>query len=206
MTSMEKDLSHGRPAPTDLEIHPLISHRWSPRAISTRPVEAGKLKLVLEAARWAPSSYNEQPWRFLVATADQPEWLAQLQGYLNPGNAWAKSAPVLIASAYRTHLTRNDKPNPSALRDLGAAEENMFLQAYAAGLVMHQIAGFDRQRLKGELLPEGFEPGAISALGYPSETGQAADEPPEAGRRPRVRKPLTEFVFGPRWGEAASFL
>lgn len=205
MTSMKEDLSHGRPAPTDLEIHPLISYRWSPRAISSRPVEPEKLKLVLEAARWAPSSYNEQPWRFLVATADQPEWLAQLQGYLT-GNAWAKSAPVLIASAYLTHFTHNKKPNPSALRDLGAAEENMFLQAYASGLVMHQIAGFDRRRLKEELLPEGFEPGAISALGYPSDADPAADELPEAGQRPRVREPLSAFVFGPRWGEAASFL
>ncbi len=203
---MKKDLSHGRPAPTDMEIHPLISHRWSPRAISSRPVEPGKLKLVLEAARWAPSSYNEQPWRFMVATLDQPDWLDQLQSYLSPGNAWAKSAPVLIASAYRTHLTRNDKPNPSALRDLGAAEENMFLQAYAAGLVMHQIAGFDRQRLKEELLPEGFEPGAISALGYPSDADDLAGEQPQGEQRPRVRKPLTEFVFGPRWGEAAGFL
>ncbi len=203
---MKKDLSHGRPAPTDIEIHPLISHRWSPRAISGRPVQTEKLKLVLEAARWAPSSYNEQPWRFMVATTDQPEWLARLQSYLSPGNAWAKSAPILIASAYRTHFTRNDKPNPSALRDLGAAEENMFLQAYAAGLVMHQIAGFDRQRLKRELLPEGFEPGAVSALGYPSDPDGADTEPTGDERRPRVRRQLSDFVFGPRWGEGAAFL
>ncbi len=200
------EFSHGRPAPTDMDIHPLISYRWSPRAISSRPVETEKVKLVLEAARWAPSSFNEQPWRFLVATADQAQWLEQLQSYLSSGNAWAKSAPVLIASAYRTHFTRNNKPNPSALRDLGAAEQNMTLQAYAAGLVMHQIAGFDRQRLKRELLPEGFEPGAISALGYLSDADPQGEKLQERERRSRLRNPLADFVFGPRWGEAAAFL
>lgn len=200
------ELNQGRPAPTDVDIHPLISYRWSPRAISTRPVEPEKVKRVLEAARWAPSSFNEQPWRFLVATADQPDWLERLQSYLSAGNVWAKSAPVLIASAYLTHFTHNEKPNASALRDLGAAEQNMTLQAYASGLVMHQIAGFDRQRLKQELLPEGFEPGAMSALGYLGDTEQLGEELQERERRPRLRKPLAEFVFGPRWGEAASFL
>lgn len=107
---MAIDLSHGRPAPTDLDIHPLISHRWSPRAISGEPVEHDKLKLILEAARWAPASRNEQPWRFLVATNEEQEWLARLQDYLVEGNAWAKAAPVLVLSAYRTTSSRNNRP------------------------------------------------------------------------------------------------
>ena len=85
-----------------MDIHPLISRRWSPRAILGRPVEPEKLRLVMEAARWAPSSFNEQPWRFLVATREEPEWLERLQSYLSSGNAWARGAPVLVASAYRS--------------------------------------------------------------------------------------------------------
>jgi nitroreductase len=189
-----------------MDIHPLLSYRWSPRAVSSAPVEPEKLKLILEAARWAPSSFNEQPWRFLVATRDDPEWLARLQGYLSPGNAWAKQAPLLIASAYRTHFSRNEKPNVSALRDLGAAEENMFLQAYASGLVMHQMAGFDRQRLKTELLPDGFEPGTMSVVAYPGDPEQLPDELRKSESAPRGRKPLGELVFGPRWDEPAPFL
>jgi nitroreductase len=202
---MALDLRHGRPAPTKLEIYPLISHRWSPRAISGRPVEPEKLRLVLEAARWAPSSRNEQPWRFLVATTDDPEWLERLQGYLSPGNAWAKAAPVLIASAYRTTFSHNEKPNVSALRDLGAAEENMFLQAFAAGLVMHQMGGFDRDSLKRDLIPEGFEPGTMSVIGYPGDVEQLPEDLAERERAPRQRRPLSELVFSRRWAQPAGF-
>ncbi len=203
---MAIDLSHGRPAPTDLAIYPLISHRWSPRAFSAEPVEHDKLKLILEAARWAPSSRNEQPWRFLVATTEEPDWLARLQGYLTEGNAWAKAAPVLVASAYRTTFSRDNRPNVSALRDLGAAEENLFLQAFAAGLVMHQMGGFDRKRLKQELLPEGFEPGTMIAVGYPGDPEELPENLREGETRPRKRKLLSEVVFGPAWGEPASFV
>ncbi len=203
---MALDLRHGRPAPTELDIYPLISHRWSPRAISDRPVELKKLKLVLEAARWAPSSRNEQPWRFLVATRDEPEWLERLQGYLSRGNAWAKAAPVLIASAYRTNFSHNERANVSALRDLGAAEENMFLQAFALGLVMHQMGGFDRDRLKRDLIPEGFEPGTMTVIGYPGDLEQLPEDLAERERAPRQRRPLAELVFSRHWGEPASFL
>jgi nitroreductase len=203
---MALDLAHGRPAPTDNDLHPLISHRWSPRAFSSRAVEPDKLKRVLEAGRWAPSSRNQQPWHFLVATLDDGEWLERLQVYLNERNAWAKAAPVLVASAYRTTFTRDGKPNVSAPRDLGAAEENIFLQAFAEGLVMHQMAGFDRRRLKGELLPEGFEPGTMFAIGYIGDVSQLPQELQARETAPRRRRPLAEFVYGARWGETASFL
>lgn len=169
-------------------------------------MEPDKLKLLLEAARWAPSSFNEQPWRFLVATSEEGEWLQRLQGYLSPGNAWALEAPVLIASAYRTAFSHNEKANRSALRDLGAAEENMFLQAYAAGLVMHQMGGFDAPRLKEELLPEGFEPGTMTAIGYPGDVDQLPEKHLKGETAPRRRKALSEIAFGAKWGEPASFL
>lgn len=194
-----------RPAPTSVEIHPLIAGRWSPRAISEEPVEPGKIVAVLEAARWAPSSYNEQPWRFLVATTGRPEWLEKLRGYLKSGNAWAERAPVLVASAYRTTLSRNDAHNRVAMRDLGAAEENAFLESQNQGLAMHQMAGFDVERLEEELLPDGFAVGSMWALGYP---GDPVDLPDEKRRSddPRTRRPLQELVFGPDWGSPADIL
>lgn len=203
---MTEKIEQGRPAPTDEAVHPLIRCRWSPRAFSDRRVEPEKLRALFEAARWAPSSFNEQPWRFLVATRDEPEGLERLQGYLSPGNAWAKNAPVLVVSAYRTRFSHNDKPNRVALRDLGAAEENLFLQAYALGLVMHQMAGFDVARVKAELLPEEFEPGTMFAIGYAGDREALPDGLKEREERPRRRNPPDEFVFGPSWGEPAAFL
>lgn len=191
---------------TELEVHPLICERWSPRAFDDRPIEPEKLRTIFKAARWAPSSYNEQPWRFMVATLSDPDWLERLQSYLSSGNAWAKRAPVLMVSAYRTRFSRNDRPNRMALRDLGAAEENMFLQAFDLGLVMHQMAGFDHQRLKEDLLPDGFEPGAMSAIGYPAGPDDTGHEVKRRDRTKRRRKPPEEVIFGARWGESASFL
>ena len=187
-------------------IHPLIRNRWSPRTFAPRAVEPEKLRGVFEAARWAPSSFNEQPWRFLVATRDEPEWLGRLQGYLVEGNAWAREAPVLVASAYRTHSLRTGERNRVALRDLGAAEENMFLQATALGLAFHQLAGFDHERLRQTLLPRGFEPGTLIAIGYPRDPHAVSttDSPPGATGRGRMS--LADFVFGAEWSAPAPFV
>ena len=183
------------------ELHPLIRQRWSPAAFGPRPVEPERLRLLFEAARWAPSAFNEQPWRFLVATRNEPDEIERLYGYLTDGNEWARGAPVLVASAFATRYSRNRRVNRLAMRDLGAAEENLFLQACALGLVMRQIAGFDHERLRRELLPEGFEPGTITALGYPASAPAPAAS--RSGRRPRKRErnPLSEFVYTLRWGE-----
>lgn len=196
----------GRAAPTGAEIHPLIAHRWSPRAFSERRVESEKLLRILEAARWAPSSYNEQPWRFMVATVDDPDWLERLRGYLTKGNAWARRAPVLMFSAYRAAFTKTGKTNRVAMRDLGAAEQNMVLEAYHQGLIVHQMQGFDHGAVKEELLPEGFEPGAATAVGYPGDLAELSQELRERERAPRKRKPLDEIVFGSGWGEPPRFL
>lgn len=186
-------------------MHALIARRWSPRAFDERPVEAATLKSLFEAARWAPSSFNEQPWRFLVATSADPGWMERLRGYLTPGNAWARRAPVLVASAFRTTFTRNDRPNRMALRDLGAAEQNLVLEAYDHGLVAHQMAGFDHGRLAEELLPEGFEPGSMLALGWPGDHDLLPDEK-RRDRLPRERRALRELVFSGGWGRPSRFL
>lgn len=195
----------GRPAPVEAPVHALIARRWSPRAFDERPVEAATLRSLFEAARWAPSSFNEQPWRFLVATTADPEWMERLRGYLTAGNAWARRAPVLVASAYRATFTRNDKPNRMALRDLGAAEQNLVLEAYDLGLVAHQMAGFDHGRLAEELLPDGFEPGSMMALGWPGDHDLLPDEK-RRDRQPRERRALEDLVFSGEWGRASGFL
>jgi nitroreductase len=197
---------NGRPAPTDAPVHPLIRCRWSPRAVSDRRVEPELLRTLFEAARWAPSSYNEQPWRFLVATADDAAGIERMRSYLSPGNAWARRAPVLVLSAYRTTFERDGRPNRVAMRDLGAAEQNLALQAFALGLVAHSMAGFDAERAKAELLPDGYEPGALTALGYPGDPATLDERNRERETRPRERRPLSEIVFGLRWGEPAPFV
>jgi nitroreductase len=185
-------------------IHTLLRYRWSPRAFAPQAVPLELLQAVFEAARWAPSSFNEQPWRFLVATRDDPEWLQRLQDYLDPRNAWARLAPVLIASAYRTHSLKTNERSRVAQRDLGAAEQNMFLQATALGLAFHQLAGFDHERLQRTLLPPGFLPGTLIAIGYPCDADASSGTHPPPGATSRSRLPLTDFVFRDAWGVAAS--
>ncbi len=189
------DVTCLRPAPAEAEIHPLIAGRWSPRAFADTPVEPGKLKILFEAARWAPSSYNEQPWRFWVATREHPATLERLQSYLTEGNSWAKRAPVLVLLAYKLHRERDGQPNRMAFRDLGAAEQNLVIQAFALGLVVHQMEGFDHERARRELLPDGFEPGTMLAIGYLGDPGMLPEKLRERELRARVRKPLRELVF-----------
>lgn len=195
----------GRPAPVEAPVHELIARRWSPRAFDERAVEPELLRSLFEAARWAPSSFNEQPWRFLVATADQTAWIEELRGYLTAGNAWARRAPVLIASAYRTTFSRNERPNRMAFRDLGAAEQNLVLEAYHRGLVAHQMAGFEHARLTEELLPDGFEAGSMIAVGRPGDHDLLPDEK-RRDRLPRKRRPLDDLVFSLEWGRPSDFL
>jgi nitroreductase len=206
MSDSSPPIPQGRPAPTGAAIHPLIERRWSPRAISPEPVDPAKLRAIFEAARWAPSSFNEQPWRFLVATTRRPEWLDDLRSYLSDGNAWALSAPVLVASDYRTTFTRNDREHRLAQRDLGAAEENAFLEAFDQGLVMHQMAGFDHRRLREEKLPDGFEPGTMWVIGAPGRIEDVPEKKRAGETAERSRRPVEDIVFGGTWGEPPDFL
>jgi len=193
---------------TQIPIHDLIRRRWSPRAFSEQPIETDKLLSVLEAARWAPSSRNEQPWAFLVATKDNPEDYEALAGVLMDSNrAWAGNAPVLILTLTHTRLEKDGQPNRHSFHDLGQATANLIFQATSLGLAAHQMGGFHadaaRERFR---IPEGWEPVSVIALGYPGN----AESLPEALREretvQRRRKPLGEFVFSGNWGHPASIL
>jgi nitroreductase len=181
---------------------PVIYKRWSARAFAGRDVAEEDLRRVFEAARWAASSGNEQPWRYVVGRRGT-ETHRKISESLVPNNqAWAKKAPVLMIGLARTRFTRDDRPNAYALYDLGAASSYLTLQAAALGLTTHQMAGFDREKARTLLgVPEGHELGAAIALGYQDDPDTLPS--PELIQRetaPRQRKPLDEFVFS-EWGK-----
>jgi len=194
-----------KPAPTDHPIVELVADRWSPRAIDAqRPVEKEKLARLFEAARWAPSCFNEQPWRYLVLDGSDPEARRKAEDCLAEGNAWAKQAPVLLIGVAREAFTHNGKPNRHAAHDLGAASLAVALQASALGLVAHQMGGFDPARARSSCaIPEGYEPFTMIAIGYPGDVENlpAAAQKSETG--PRSRRPQRDFVFFGRWPQSA---
>ena len=189
-----------KPADTRYPLHDLLAERWSPRSFDPRPVESEKLGSLFEAVRWAPSCFNDQPWTFLVATRDDAEGFERLASCLVDGNAWAKEAPVLALSVARTNFERNGKPNRHAAHDVGLAAENLVLQAESLGLASHQMAGFDSDAAREKLsIPEGHEPMAMIALGYPGEPDQLPEQLAERERAPRSRQALAEIGFGAGW-------
>src|SRR5438477_6293500 len=160
-----------KPAPADYPIEEILRRRWSPRAFSNRNVEAVKLLSLFEAARWAPSSFNEQPWSFIVATKENPEEHAQLLNCLMEKNQqWARLAPVLMVSIARLNFEKTGKPNRHAFHDVGLAMGNLLVQATVLGLFVHQMAGFSVDKVREVYqVGEGFDPVAAIALGYPAE-------------------------------------
>jgi nitroreductase len=197
-----------KPAVSAHPIHELLKRRWSPLAFSGRMVEPEKLQSLFEAARWAPSCFNEQPWNFVVCTRDSPEDHERLVSCLSEGNQpWARTAPVLMLSVARRTFARNGNPNRHALHDVGLAVENLILQAMALDLFVHQMAGFDVAKARSLFgIPDDHEPVAAIALGYPGDPEQLSPPLRERQMAPRQRKPLDQFVFGGRWGQGASVL
>ena len=126
-----------KPAPADYPINEVIRQRWSPRVFSDKLLAAEKLKSLFEAARWAPSSRNEQPWRFVYATRDDRENFSRLAGLLTEGNAWAEKSAALIVILAKIKFTHNGKKNYNYMYDSGAAAENLFLEAVSQELAAH---------------------------------------------------------------------
>jgi len=194
-----------KPATTDFPVHDLIRHRWSPRAFANKPVEPAVLASLFEAARWAPSSSNEQPWAYLVATKDNPEDFAKTLSVLVEFNAaWAKNAPVLALAVSHLKFQSNGNPNRNAFYDTGAATVLFSLEATARGLYIHQMAGFDPGKAKQVFeIPDDWEAIAAFAIGYPGETDSLPQKLQDREVAPRTRKPLAEFVMSGRWGHTS---
>jgi nitroreductase len=197
-----------RNAQLDHPVHDLIAHRWSPYAFADRAVSDDDLRSVFEAARWAPSSYNEQPWSYIVATKQQQpaEFERVLSCLVAPNQEWAKAAPVLALGITTLNFSRNNKPNRAAYHDLGLAAGNLVTEATARGLAVHQMIGIypDRARMLFQI-PRGTEALTGLAIGYAGAPDTLSDKLRERDLATRTRKPLDRFVFTGTWGTAAPF-
>lgn len=176
-------------------IHELILNRWSPRAMSGESITDQELMQLFEAARWAPSSYNNQPWRFVYAVRDTAAW-AKMFDLLVPFNqSWAESAAVLVVIVSANNFEFNGKPSRTHSFDTGSAWENMALQGSSMGLVVHGIEGFDYDRARKELaIPDDYTIEAMCAIGRPGKKEDLSEELQER-EVPSGRKPLKDLIF-----------
>jgi nitroreductase len=184
----------------------VIRSRWSPAIYSSQPVEPQKLLNILEAARWAPSSFNAQPWSFLVARKEEPEEFARMLSCLVPGNVvWAQHVAVLMISVAKLQFD-DGRTNRHALHDTGIATGFLMLQSAALGILAHGMAGFDPAKAR-ELygIPDSHEAVAAIGLGYPGDPQGAPEDLRKRNQR-RPRRTLQQFVFAGRWGQPLSIL
>ncbi|MGA2048900.1 MAG: nitroreductase family protein [Terracidiphilus sp.] len=184
-------------APRVEGVLPLFHTRWSPRSFTDREVSRADLAKVFEAARWAASSSNEQPWRFIVGVRNSPAYQKIFDTLVPFNQLWATSAPVLILGVAKTKFSHNDAANRAALYDLGAAASYLTLQAAALGIATHQMAGFDEDAARKTFeIPEDYLIGAVIALGFQGEPDKLPNDKIKAQETaPRTRKALDEFVF-----------
>lgn len=195
-----------KPAITQQPIHDLIANRWSGRAYdASQGVSQEQVISLLEAARWAPSCFGDQPWRYVVCNkADNLQaWQAAFD-CLVPGNqSWAVNAPVLLLICADTLFSHNDKPNKWAPYDTGAATENLCLQATALGLMAHQMGGFDADKARATFnVPERYQILAMVTVGYQADVESLTGETKERETAARSRKPLNELFFNGQWNQS----
>ena len=193
------------PAITQVAIADLIAQRWSPRAIDPdQPVSRDQLLALLEAARWAPSCFGDQPWRYLVwdRFRDPAGWRQAFDCLAEGNQLWVKNAPILLLAVAAPNFGHNDQPNRWAQYDTGAASENLCLQATALGLVAHQMGGFDPEVAKARFnIPAAHVGMAMIAIGHPGAIELLPQALAEKEQAPRSRKPLAQLAFEGRWGQ-----
>jgi|SRR5271165_1808708 len=189
-------------ATSDYPINDLVTARWSPYSFANRSVSIEDLRSLFEAARWAPSSFNEQPWSFIAARKEDTEEFDRLVSCLVEVNqVWAKSASALVLGITRLNFAGNNQPNRAAIHDLGLAAGNLVLEATARGLSVHQMIGIQPDKARALYsIPEGCEPLTAIAIGYAGDPNNLPEalRSRDAARRPR--KPIAEFVYRGRWG------
>ncbi|MBV9645699.1 MAG: nitroreductase family protein [Verrucomicrobia bacterium] len=193
-------------AVTDHPVHDLIATRWSPYSFADRSVSDEDLRSLFEAARWAASSYNEQPWNYIIAKKEDADEFERLLSCLVDGNqVWAKNVSALALGISSLNFARNNKPNRAAIHDLGLAAGNLVLEATSRGLAVHQMIGILPDKAR-ELysIPEGYEPMTGIAIGYADDPINLPEElrTRDAARRPR--KSPKEFIFRGKWGVPSS--
>lgn len=195
-----------RIAQPDHPVETVIRERYSPYIYSGKSVEKTKLLSCLEAARWAASSFNEQPWRYILATReDGAAWEKALGCLVEANQEWARHTGALILACAKKTFTRNGKPNRVSEHDLGMAGCSLTLQAQALGLHVHMMGGINPSAIKaGYKVPDDFEPLTAIAIGYAAAPAKGDPELAKRDTGPRERKPLGEWVFGDSWDEAST--
>jgi nitroreductase len=179
----------------DHPIHPLILNRWSPRAMTGEEISDTELKSLLEAARWAPSCYNEQPWRILYARKSSPHFASFFDLLVPFNQSWTHKAALLGLVISRKSFEKNNKPSPTHAYDAGACWENLSLQGSSLGLVVHGMGGFDYEKARRDLkIPQEFEILAMFAVGKPAPKETLSFEL-QAKETPSSRKPIESFAF-----------
>lgn len=194
-----------KPVTVQYDIHELLKQRWSPRAYSSRSIEPAKLWSLFEAARWSPSSANEQPWSFIVAFKGDATHDKMVSALAGRNADWARNAPVLILTIAQQNYKTAGRPYRHALYDVGQAVAHLSVQATAEGLHIHQMGGFDADKAR-ELfvVPEGYEVVVVLAVGYLGNIADLPDDMRERENAPRTRKALSEFVFADQFGAPLS--
>jgi len=199
--------THKKASP-DHPVNALITERWSPYSFAEKAVSDDDVRSIFEAGRWAASSYNEQPWSYIVATRADNHAFERLLSCLVEGNRpWAKAAPVLAIGCTRLNFAANGQPNAAAHHDLGLASATLTMEATARGLSVHQMIGILPDRAR-ELynIPEGVQPLTALAIGYRGEPDALPESYRPRDLAPRRRKPVGEFVFGEKWGTTSSLV
>lgn len=178
----------------DHPIEPLILNRRSPRALSGESITEEEMLTLFEAARWAPSTYNEQEWRFLYARRDTAQWQTFFDLLAEGNRAWCERAAMLVVICAHKIFTRNGKPNPVHLFDCGNAFENISLQGTAMNLVVHGMQGFDFNRARTVLaVPEDYAVVAMFAVGRPGDPAELPEKF-RAMEIPSGRKPVAKII------------
>ncbi len=177
-------------------INEYIKKRWSPVSFSSKMVETGYLDEMFEAARWAPSSFNEQPWRFVYGRKGEIIYEDLFSCLLETNQNWVQTAPVICLSMANMHFSRNNKPNRFAFHDTGMAVSNLLIQGMQHNIYVHQMGGYDIEMAREKLnLPPGWEPVAMMAIGFLGEADEVPDELKERQEKERTRKETVDFVF-----------
>ncbi len=194
-----------KPATTRVKIHPLMQSRWSPRAFNPdKQVSHDDLVALLEAARWAPSCFNDQPWRFIVCdkATDETGWQQALTVLVEKNRRWARNAPVLMLSVAMENFNHSGQANRWAMYDAGAASLSLVLQATALGLSVHQMGGFDTEKAREVFkLPGDCRPMAMMAVGYQADVDVLDDDLKETECAARSRVGLNEQFYAGQWGK-----
>jgi nitroreductase len=203
-----KAIMNIKKAVTDYPIQHGLADRWSPYSFDDRSVAEPDLLSLFEAARWAASSYNEQPWNYIVATNENSKEFDQLLSCLTESNQlWAKAAPVLVLGVVSLRFMKNAKDNRAAVHDLGLASGNLVMEATTRGISVHQMIGIlpDKARELYQI-PEHYEAWTAMAIGYSADPATMPDALKERDTTPRQRRPLKDFVFASHWKVAAPFV